>query len=113
MKHKFIRYSIYSMIALLICLCVMAASSANAQRSRVNEIDVLNYCGSIGLGEGGRNSAVTIVRERIIAHIQLLDRDGRAFAQSGEIQVAPAHTNFFDSTGFTGGVTVARAKISV
>src|SRR5262245_12499180 len=113
MKHKFIRYSIYSMIALLICLCVMAASSANAQRSRVNEIDVLSYSWGIGLGQGVRISAVNIGDEPIIANIQLLDREGRAFAQSGEIQVAPAHTNFFDYTGFTGGVTVARAKISV
>lgn len=43
MKHNFIRYSIYSMLVLLIGLCVLAASRANAQRRHVNEIDVLSF----------------------------------------------------------------------
>ena len=113
MKHNLIRYSIYSFLALLICLCVMAASKANAQRGHVNEIIVLSYSWGVGLGQAVRISAVNIGDEPIIANIQLLDREGKAFAQSGEIQVAPAHTNVFDYTGFIGGVTVARAKISV
>jgi len=113
MKHKFIRYSIYGMISLLIGLSVLAASRATAQRRHVNEIDVLSYSWGISSSQFPRISLVNIGDEPIIANIQLLDREGKAFAQSGEIQVSPAHTNVFDYTGFIGGVTVARARISV
>jgi hypothetical protein len=113
MKHNFIRYSIYSMAALLIGLVALAASRANAQRSRVNEIDVLSYSWGISPGQQARINLVNFGNEPIMANIQLLDKEGIAFAQSGEIQVAPAHTHVFNYAGFLGGVTVARAKISV
>jgi hypothetical protein len=113
MKHNFIRYSIYSMIVLMIGLVVLAASRANAQRRHVNEIDVLSYSWGISSGQQARINLVNFGDEPIIANIQLLDKEGRAFAQSGEIQVAPAHTHVFNYDGFIGGVTVARAKISV
>ncbi|MCI0390280.1 MAG: hypothetical protein MOB07_16140 [Acidobacteria bacterium] len=113
MKHNIIRYSIYSIIALLIGLGVLAASRANAQRRHVNEIDVLSYSWGVSADQFPRISVVNIGDEPIIANIELLDKEGKAFAQSGEIRVAPAHTNVFDYMGFTGGVTVARARISV
>jgi hypothetical protein len=113
MKYKFIRYSFYSVIALLIGVGVLAASRANAQRSHMNEIQVLSVPWSVGPDRIPRISVVNIGDEPILANIQLLDREGNAFAQSGEIRVAPDHTNVFDYTGFIGGVTVARARIFV
>jgi hypothetical protein len=113
MKYNVIRYSVYGVIALLIGMGALAASRANAQRSHVNEIDVLSYSWGVSSGQGARINVVNFGDEPIIANIQLLDKEGRAFAQSGEIQVAPQHTNFFNYDGFTGGVTVARARISV
>jgi hypothetical protein len=106
MKQNFIRYSIYSMAALLIGLVVLAASRANAQRSRTNEIDVLSYSWGVSSGQQARINLVNFGDEPIIANIQLLDKEGKAFALSGEIQVAPAHTYIFDYMGFTGGVSV-------
>jgi hypothetical protein len=59
-----------------------------------------------------RISVVNIGDEPITANIQLLNSVGNVIAQSGVIEVAPEHTNVFQP-GFLGGVTVARARISV
>jgi hypothetical protein len=114
MKYNVIRYSIYGVIALLIGMGALAASRANAQRDKfVNQIDVLSYSWSVSPGQQARISVVNFDNEPIVGNIELLDREGRAFAQSGEIQVAPNHTNVFNYDGFIGGVTVARARINV
>jgi hypothetical protein len=112
MKHNVIRYGFYSLIVLLVGLSVLAASRANAQRRHVNEIDVLSYSWGISPGQMPRISVVNIGDEPITANIQLLNSVGNVITQSGEIQVAPEHTNVFQP-GFLGGVTVARARISV
>jgi hypothetical protein len=112
MKHNVIRYSIYSMIILVIGLVALAAGRANAQRRHVNEIDVLSYSWGVSPGQAPRISVVNIGDEPITANIQLLNSVGNVIAQSGVIEVAPEHTNVFQP-GFLGGVTVARARISV
>jgi hypothetical protein len=112
MKHNVIRYSIYGMIALLIGLGALAATRANAQRRNVNEIDVLSYSWGVSPGQMPRISVVNIGGEPITANIQLLNSVGNVITQSGVMEVAPEHTNVFQP-GFLGGVTVARARISV
>ncbi|HKQ72974.1 MAG TPA: hypothetical protein VJ810_04545 [Blastocatellia bacterium] len=111
MKHNFIRYSIYSVIALLIGLSVLSAIRANAER-RNSTIDVESWSWGQSSNAVPRVNVVNFGDEPIIASIELLDKEGKAFARSGEIQVAPGHTTVFDP-GFVGGVTVARARIFV
>lgn len=112
MKHKFIGYGFYSLIVLLVGLSALAASRANAQRGYVNDIDVLSFSWGVSPGQMPRISVVSIGDKPITANIQLLDRVGNVITQSGEIEVAPEHTSVFQP-GFLGGVTVARARISV
>jgi hypothetical protein len=112
MKHNVIRYGFYSLIVLLVGLSVLAATRADAQRSRVNEIDVLSYSWGVSPGQTPRISVVNIGGEPITANIQLLNSVGNVITQSGVIEVAPEHTSVFQP-GFLGGVTVARARISV
>jgi hypothetical protein len=119
MKHNFIRYSIYSMIVLLIGVGAVAASRANAQLSRENTIELLSYSFGISPGQMARISVVnfgdraTTANNPVIANIQLLDTEGKVIVQSGEIGVAPGHTYVFDP-GFQGGVNVqTRARIFV
>jgi hypothetical protein len=119
MKHNFIRYSIYSVILLLIGVGALAASRANAQLSRENTIEVESFSFGIVTGQTARVSLVnfgdrgTTANNPIIANIQLLDTEGKVIVQSGEVEVAPGHTNVFDP-GFVGGVYVqVRARVFV
>jgi hypothetical protein len=119
MKHNFIRYSIYSVILLLIGVGALAASRANAQLSRENTIEIMSYSIGVSTGQAPRVSLVnfgdrgTTANNPIIANIQLLDTEGKVIVQSGEVEVAPGHTNVFDP-GFVGGVYVqVRARVFV
>jgi hypothetical protein len=119
MKHNFVRYSIHSVILLLIGVGALAASRANAQLSRENSIELLSYSFGIGTERTPRISLVNIgdrgttANNPIIANIQLLDTEGKVIVQSGEVEVAPGHTNVFNP-GFVGGVYVqVRARVFV
>jgi hypothetical protein len=119
MKHNFIRYSIYGMIVLLIGVGALAASRANAQLSRENTIEVLSYSFGISPGQTARISVVnfgdraTTANNPVTANIQLLDTEGKVIVQSGEIEVAPGHTNVFNPS-FQGGVYIqVRARVFV
>ena len=119
MKDNFIRYSIYSAIVLLIGVGALAASRANARSGRENSIEVESFSFGFTTGERARISLVnfgdmaTTANNPIVANIQLLDTEGKVIVQSGEIEVAPGHTNVFDP-GFIGGVYVqVRARVFV
>jgi hypothetical protein len=122
MKHNFIRYSIYSMIVLLIGLGVLAASRANAQRRHVNEIDVLSFPWGISSGQDVRINVVNFTSdEPVSAHIQLLDTQARVIAQSEELEVTRTFIKSWSTSGdaddrpvedSTGGLPV-RARISI
>jgi len=119
MKHNFIRYSIYCVIVLLVGVGALAASRANAQLNRENTIEIMSFSMGVSTGQAPRISLVnfgdrsTTANKAIIANIQLLDTEGKVIVQSGEVEVAPGHTNVFDP-GFIGGVYVqVRARVFV
>jgi len=113
MKHNFIRYSIYSMIVLLIGLGVLAASRANAQRRHVNEIDVLSFPWGISSGQDVRINVVNFTSDDpVIAHIQLLDTQARVIAQSEELEVPRTFIKSWSTSGDADDRPV-RVRISV
>ncbi len=126
MKHKFIRYSIYSMIVLLIGLGVLAASRANAgDGGHRNEIHVESFAWGVSSGQMVRISVAhynpfvttdavggaTTANDPVIASIQLLGTEGEVIAQSDEISVDQGRIRIWEKTQEL--PRTMRARISV
>ena len=93
----------YSQLVLLVAAVVLTAVQANAQSDQPKHIELLSYSFGIIQGQTARISLILprlanpqLPGDAVSARIQVLGTEGEVLLQSGELNVAPGQTRFWD-----------------